>query len=54
MSAFGDSAAATDSCTEHVGWGSHFRRMHTEEVHGMEAEAPLPFRPVLLSQPGSR
>ena len=50
----GDFAAATDNCTEHVGWGSHFRRMHTEEVHGMEAEAPVPFRPVLLSQPGSR
>ena len=54
MSALGDSAAATDNCTEHVGWGSHFRRMHTEEVHGMEAEAPVPFRPVMLSQPGSR
>ena len=48
----GGFAAATDDRTEHVGWGSHFRRMHTEEVHDMEAQAP--FRPVLLSQPGSR
>ena len=48
----GDSVAATDSCTEHVGWGSQLRRMHTKGMHGTEPEAP--FRPALLSELGSR
>lgn len=38
---------------EHIGWGGNLRAMRTrsEEVHDLDH---TPFRPTLLSEPGSR